>query len=80
MDTVHMIESILDDINNMLKMALNGQPIQSCAIITGIAQKIMTIRTGVENEMKTRDITIEQLKQELQKRGVEVAEIGGVNE
>ena len=80
MDTVHMIESILEDINNMLKSALNGQPIQSCAILTGIAQKIMTIRTGVENEMKTRDTTIEQLKQELQKRGVEVAEIGGANE
>jgi hypothetical protein len=80
MDTGHMIESILDDINNMLKAALNGQPIQSCAILTGIAQKIVTIRTGVENEMKTRDNTIEKLKNELQKRGVEVAEIGGVNE
>lgn len=80
MDTVQIIESVFDDINNMLKAALNGQPIQSCAILTGIAQKIMTIRTGVENEMKTRDTTIEQLKQELQKRGVEVAEIGGVNE
>lgn len=80
MDTGHIIESILDDINNMLKAALNGQPIQSCAILTGIAQKIVTIRTGVENEMKTRDNTIEQLKNELQKRGVEVAEIGGANE
>lgn len=80
MDTGHMIESILDDINNMLKSALNGQPIQSCAILTGIAQKIVTIRTGVENELITRDNTIEQLKNELQKRGVEVAEIGGVNE
>ena len=80
MDTVQIIESVFDDINNMLKAALNGQPIQSCAILTGIAQKIMTIRTGVENEMKTRDTTIEQLKQELQKRGVEVAEIGGANE
>ena len=80
MDTVQIIESVFDDINNMLKAALNGQPIQSCAILTGIAQKVMTIRTGVENEMKTRDTTIEQLKQELQKRGVEVAEIGGVNE
>lgn len=80
MTNIELINSLLDDLNNMLKSSMNGQQLQACAILTGITQKLINLRSGVESEIKNRDEIIEKLKKELCRRGVEVAEIGGVNE
>lgn len=80
MTNIELINSLLDDLNNMLKSSMNGQQLQACAILTGITQKLINLLSGVESDLKNRDEIIEKLKKELYKRGVEVAEIGGVNE
>ena len=79
-NATYTIGSVLDDLNNMLKLQMTGQHLQACVIMTGIVQKLTNMRQGIDNDLKNRDETIENLKAELRKRGVEVAEIGGVNE
>lgn len=71
-----MIDAIINDLNEMLKALLIGQHLQACTILTGVTQKLFR----VQSDMKAKDETLEKLKQELRNRGVEVAEIGGVNE
>lgn len=80
MSNIELIDSIVNDLNNMLKSSMNGQQLQACAILTGITQKLINLRSGVETDLKDKEETIEKLKTELRNRGVEVAEIGGVNE
>ena len=71
-----MIDAIINDLTEMLKALLIGQHLQACAILTGVTQKLFS----VQSDMKAKDEIIDKLKMELRKRGVEVAEIGGVNE
>lgn len=71
-----MIDAIINDLNEMLKALSIGQHLQACAILTGVTQKLFS----VQSDMKVKDETLKKLKQELRMRGVEVAEIGGVNE
>lgn len=66
-----MIDAIINDLNEMLKALLIGQHLQACAILTGITQKLFSVRS----DMKAKDETLEKLKQELRKRGVDIIDV-----
>ena len=75
-----LIEMVLDDLNTALKLQCIGQHLQACVIMTGIVQKLTNLRGSIDNDLKNRDETIETLKKELRKHGVEIVEKETTNE
>ena len=75
-----LIETIINDLNAILRLLFAGNPLQACVLLTGTTQKLTNLRASIDNDIKNRDEIIEKLKKELCRRGDEVAEIGGVNE
>ena len=70
-----LIDGILTDLNSLMKYHMIGEHVMACAIMTGISQKLMKLKEGVANDMKNRENTIEQLKDELRACGREVIDI-----
>ena len=70
-----LIDSIFADLNSLMKYHMIGEHVMACAIMTGISQKLMKLKEGVERDMKNREETIEQLKDELRACGREVIDI-----
>ena len=71
---VELIETILVDLNNMLKELCNGQYINACNDVTQIAKKLINLRENVDNDLKNREQIIEQMKEELRNAGREIVE------
>ena len=70
-----LIDGILTDLNSLMKFHMIGEHVMACAIMTGISQKLMKLKEGVANDLKNREETIEQLKDELRACGREVIDI-----
>lgn len=70
-----LIDSILQDLNSLVKCHMIGEHVTACAIMTGIAQKLLKLQEGVANDLKNRENTIEQLKEELRACGREVVDV-----
>lgn len=74
-----LIDSILTDLNSLMKFHMIGEHVMACAIMTGISQKLMKLKEGVANDLKNRENTIEQLKEELRACGREVVDVPAEN-
>lgn len=70
-----LIKSIVADLNALIKNELCGEYVMACAIVTGMAQKLMNLQKSVDNDLKNRDETIDMLKERLRACGQEVIEI-----
>lgn len=70
-----LIDSILQDLNSLMKCHMIGEHVTACAIMTGISQKLLKLKEGVANDLKNREETIEQLKEELRACGREVVDV-----
>lgn len=70
-----LIESILSDLNSLMKYHMIGEHVAACAVMTGISQKLLRLKEGVGNDIKNRDQTIEVLKERLRECGQEVIEV-----
>ena len=70
-----LIDTIIVDLNNMLKDQLNGQYIQACRDVTQMVQKLLNIRATIDNDIKSRDQCIEDLKRQLRAAGHEIIEV-----
>lgn len=70
-----LIDSILQDLNSLVKCHMIGEHVMACAIMTGISQKLLKLKDGVANDLKNREETIEQLKEELRACGREVVDV-----
>lgn len=70
-----LIGSVIDDLNTILKMAMTGQPLQACAVLTGTAQKLINLQETINNDLKNRDETIKTLEDELRKGGIEIVHV-----
>lgn len=70
-----LIDIIFADLNSLMKFHMIGEHVTACAIMTGISQKLMKLKEGVANDLKNREETIEQLKDELRACGREVIDI-----
>lgn len=69
-----LIGSVIDDLNTVLKIAMTGQPLQACAVLTGTVQKLINLQKTINDDLTNRDETIKSLKDELRKHGVEIVE------
>lgn len=70
-----LIDSILTDLNSLMKYHMIGEHVAACAVMTGISQKLLRLKEGVGNDLKNREETIEQLKEELRACGREVIDV-----
>lgn len=70
-----LIDSIFTDLNTMQKEQMSGQYIQAASVFVGIVQKLLTLRKSVDNDLKNRDETIENLKEQLRNAGIEVVDM-----
>ena len=70
-----LIDSILSDLNSLMKYHMIGEHVAACAVMTGISQKLLRLKEGVGNDIKNRDETIEKLKDALRECGQEVIEV-----
>ena len=70
-----LINSIMQDLNSLVKCHMIGEHVTACAIMTGISQKLLKLKEGVANDLKNREQTIEQLKEELRACGREVVDV-----
>lgn len=69
------IDTIIVDLNTLIKEVINGQFIQACSSVRDIANKLITLRQSIDNDIKSRNETIEQLKEELKRTGVDIKDI-----
>lgn len=70
-----MIGTIINDLNDVLKLQNGGQYIQACAVVTGMAQKLVNLRQTIDDDLKNRDETIESLKHIMRQNGLEIVEV-----
>lgn len=63
-DNTGLCDSLLNDINNLLKQAVNGQFVQACVIVSGMAQKLINLKAGITNDTEALKKNIEELKRE----------------
>lgn len=70
-----LIDTIIVDLNNMVKEQINGQLITACAFLTQATQKLLNLRKTIDNDIKNREKTIETLKEELRCAGVDVVDM-----
>lgn len=70
-----LIKSLVADLNALVKNELCGEYVMACAIVTGMAQKLMNLQKTIDNDLKNRDETIEMLKERLRACGQEVIEV-----
>jgi hypothetical protein len=70
-----LVDTIISDMNNLLRTACEGQYVQACAVVTQIAQKLINLREGIKSDIENKDKTIEELKQALRNAGNIVEDI-----
>ena len=70
-----LMETLVVDLNNLLKEIMGGQYIQACCVVTSMTQKIMNLKKTVDDDLKNREQTIETLKEELRMAGHTVTDL-----
>ena len=70
-----LVDTIIVDVNNMIKEALSGQYVQICYIVTGITQKLMNLKKGIDADLASKDKVIEQLKDQLRNLGQDIEDL-----
>lgn len=70
-----LIESIIVDLNNIPKYLIDGQFIASCDLISKMAQKLYNLKTGIHNDIKSRDASINSLKKTLAANGIKIVDV-----
>lgn len=70
-----LIYSVINDLNEFMKAQASGQMIQAASIIAGAAQKLSNLYKTVDDDLKNREETIESLKEQLRRAGMEVVEV-----
>lgn len=61
-DNEGLCDSLLLDLNSLTKMLMTGQYIQFCATITGMGQKLVNLKKGIQADMDSMKEKVEDLK------------------
>jgi hypothetical protein len=67
-----LVDTLISDLNSLLKNAAGGQYIQACVIVTGMSQKMINLKSGIKNDLDNKNRIIEELKEQLRQAGAEV--------
>lgn len=61
-DNEGLCDSLIEDLNNLLKNAAAGQYIRVCSISMEIVQKLMNLKKGIRADRKSLEEQLEDLK------------------
>lgn len=70
-----LVDTLIADLNNLIKTQMAGQHINACGIVYQMGQKLVNLRTGIKNDMDSRNKTIEALKNQLRNAGAEFNDV-----
>lgn len=70
-----LIDAIVSDCNNAIKAIVSGQYVLWCGYMAGITKKLSNLKSGITNDMKNREETIETLKEQLRRCGSTVEDM-----
>lgn len=70
-----LVKSLIGDMNALIKNEMCGEYVMACAIVTGMAQKLVKLQQNIDNDLKNRDEIIDDLKARLRACGQEVIEV-----
>lgn len=70
-----LIDTLISDLNSILKNAVSGQYIQACVIVTGMSQKLLNLKDGIKKDIDSKNRIIESLKEQLRELGAEVTDM-----
>ena len=61
-DNEGLIDTLIANLNSLQKLLMTGQYIQYCAMITGMAQKLVNLKDGIRSDMDSMKEKVEDLK------------------
>ena len=61
-DNEGLCDTLLSDLNNLVKQLMNGQCIFACSVVTQMAQKIINLKNGIKTDMDALKEKVEDLK------------------
>ena len=70
-----LVDTLLSDLNSLLKNAASGQYIQVCMIVTGMSQKMLNLKNGIKKDIDNKNRIIETLKEHIRNLGEEVTDM-----
>ena len=70
-----LVDTLIVDLNRMIKEMANGQFIQVCCIVNGMTQKLINLKKGIKDDLENKNKVIEQLKDQLKAAGTEIEEM-----
>lgn len=70
-----LVDTLISDLNSLVKNVAGGQYIQACFIVTGMSQKMLNLKEGIKKDIDSKNRVIESLKEQLRQAGAEVEDI-----
>lgn len=70
-----LVDTLISDLNSLLKNAASGQYIQACVIVTGMSQKLINLKGGIKKDIDNKNKVIETLKEHIRNLGEEVTDM-----
>ena len=64
-----LVESLIVDLNNLVKTQASGQYIQFCGIVVQMSQKLINLKSGIQSDLDNKDKKIESLKNTIREYG-----------
>ena len=62
-DNEGMCDSLVFDVNSLVKLLMNGQFVQFCSKVAEIVVKLANLKKGIKADLESKDKIIEELKQ-----------------
>ena len=62
MDSEGLCDSLINDLNNLIKQLVSGQYIVGCTVVTEMAQKLINLQKGIHNDMQSMKDKLEEMK------------------
>ena len=61
-DNEGLCDNLQTDLNNLLKLAINGQYVVACALVAEMSMKLTGLKKGIKADMDSMKNKIEELK------------------
>ena len=71
-DNQGLCDSLIADLNGIVKNMAEGQYVNFCMGVSNITKKILNLKKGIADDIKSKDEVIEELKRMLRESGQEV--------
>ena len=69
-DNLGLIDTLIEDCNMIPKILFSGNNVQFCSKIVEMVQKLINLKTGIENDMNGYKRQISDLRQMVNEYGV----------